>query len=90
VSYITYIIQAPLWHSFAAAINGLSGHSLMTTKMAGWQFLLFLLILLGASFLVSSYIERPARAWILRVSNKPGRKVVLAPKSSARLGESAT
>lgn len=64
VSYITYIIEAPLWHYFTVTTNGLAGYPLMRQQVSVWQFLLFLPFLLWASFIISRYLERPARTWI--------------------------
>lgn len=66
VSYVTYIIQAPVWHLVTVATERLVGYNLISRQVATWQFPVFLPILLGASFFVSRYVERPARTWIMR------------------------
>ncbi len=68
ISYVIYIIQSPIWHFFIAVTNKLAGHSSISSQVAAWQFMVFLPILIMVSFLVSRYIEGPARAWIMQAS----------------------
>jgi peptidoglycan/LPS O-acetylase OafA/YrhL len=75
VSYVIYIIQSPVWHFFTAATNKLAGHSSLSGKVAAWQFVVFLPILIIASFLVSRYVEGPARTWIMQGWVKSGRPI---------------
>jgi peptidoglycan/LPS O-acetylase OafA/YrhL len=75
VSYVIYIIQSPIWHFFTAATNKLAGHSSLSGQVAAWQFVVFLPILIIASFLVSRYVEGPARTWIMQGWVRSGRPV---------------
>jgi peptidoglycan/LPS O-acetylase OafA/YrhL len=71
VSYITYIMQAPLWHYFHFATNGLAHRSPTAKEASAWQFWSFLPFLILASFALSVFVERPVRAWILSGRRKP-------------------
>ena len=82
VSYVIYIIQSPIWHFFIAATNKLAGHSSISGQVAAWQFIVFLPILITASFLVSRYIEGPARTWIMQGWARSGRPVNRAREAS--------
>jgi peptidoglycan/LPS O-acetylase OafA/YrhL len=64
VSYVTYIIQAPMWHFVAPLTNRLAGYRLLSQQVSAWQFLVFLPILLWTSFFISRYFEKPTRGWI--------------------------
>ncbi len=73
VSYVIYIIQAPIWHLVSVATNKLAGRSL-SDQVAAWRFIAFLPLLIIVSFLVSRYVEGPARTWITQkwaTSNRP-------------------
>lgn len=84
VSYITYILQSPLWHYFSAFIHKLSGSKLPSEEVSLGQFMLFILFLLSASFLVSEYVEKPARVWILK-NFSAGKKQDMVPEVAASL-----
>jgi peptidoglycan/LPS O-acetylase OafA/YrhL len=71
VSYITYIMQAPLWHYFHFATNGLAHRSPTAKEASAWQFWTFLPFLILASFALSIFVEKPVRAWILSGRRKP-------------------
>jgi peptidoglycan/LPS O-acetylase OafA/YrhL len=64
MSYLVYILQAPLWHMFRAVTDKLRHvHGQGTVK--DWQFLLYLPLLLGFAFAVQRLVEKPAQQWLL-------------------------
>lgn len=75
VSYITYILQVPLWHYVGGVTNHLEYLSAGFRQGTTSQFVLFFSILIGVSFLVSRYVERPARRWLLQRLTGPSREV---------------
>lgn len=78
VSYITYILQSPLWHYFTAVVHGRPvGRS--PQGISPVYFIFFLILLLGVSFGVSSYIEKPLYRWIMgKIKITDARKSSLA------------
>lgn len=64
VSYISYILQAPLWHLFRAVtgMRKLAGSGDSSTE---WQLGVYLVLLLALSFVVRKTIERPAQRLLL-------------------------
>jgi peptidoglycan/LPS O-acetylase OafA/YrhL len=65
-SYITYIVQAPLWHYFVAFVNLMRHQALSDSISTVPLFLLFVLILVGASLCLDAYFDEPVRAWFNR------------------------
>ena len=65
VSYVTYILQAPLWHGFIAITNHFR-HVPVEHSTAYWQLGAYLSLLLAVSFAVRDVIERPAQRWVIR------------------------
>ena len=63
VSYATYILQAPLWHGFAALTNHFR-HVSIAHPTATWQLSSYLVLLLLLSFVVRDAVGRPAQRWI--------------------------
>ena len=64
VSYITYILQSPVWHIFQLAMG--RARSIASGHPTGdWQFGLYLGLLILVSFLVRQAVERPARRLLL-------------------------
>jgi peptidoglycan/LPS O-acetylase OafA/YrhL len=61
VSYITYIIQAPLWHFFQIGSSRLLQRNSWNGSVAGWEFSIYLALLICSSFLVQAFIEEPCR-----------------------------
>jgi peptidoglycan/LPS O-acetylase OafA/YrhL len=74
-SYATYIIHYPLWMWWYRII----AVDLQIELPSFVDFSCYLLIVIGTSILVYTYIERPARRWLLlRV-----RKILIAPRIRA-------
>jgi peptidoglycan/LPS O-acetylase OafA/YrhL len=86
VSYITYIVQAPLWHFYFVLSDALAGYSPAAKQVAAWQFLLFVPILIGASFVISRYVEKPAQRLLVQFRT-PARR---APGVQEAVPEFAT
>ena len=63
-SYVVYILQAPLWHIFERMSDHLS-HADGTGRVANWQFLLYVPLLIGVSLAVQRVVERPAQQWLM-------------------------
>ena len=61
VSYITYIIQAPLWHFYKVGSGKLLHRSPWSVSVPGWQFAVYLILLVSSSFFVEAFIEEPCR-----------------------------
>jgi peptidoglycan/LPS O-acetylase OafA/YrhL len=70
VSYIMYIMQAPLWHYFAFGTNWITGRNQLSPQVSIWQFALFLPMLLWLSFMFSRHVDRGIRRWILQESDQ--------------------
>ncbi len=64
MSYLVYILQAPLWHMFRAVTDKLR-HVQGQSTVKDWQFLLYLPLLLGFAFAVQRLVEKPAQQWLL-------------------------
>jgi peptidoglycan/LPS O-acetylase OafA/YrhL len=75
VSYITYILQSPLWHYVGRISSRLAYRNASFRQGTTPQFVLFFSILIGASFLVSRYVEKPARRWLVEKFTGPRREV---------------
>lgn len=67
-SYVVYIMQDPLWHIFRAATDRL-WHATVQPIVQDWQFLLYLVYLMGIALLVQRLVERPAQRYLLRQGN---------------------
>jgi peptidoglycan/LPS O-acetylase OafA/YrhL len=68
-SYITYIVQAPLWHYFLACSNFLGHRPLSQSSATMTQFLLFGLLLVLASLVLDAFVDEPVRTWLRRSGN---------------------
>jgi peptidoglycan/LPS O-acetylase OafA/YrhL len=90
VSYVIYIIQSPIWHFFTAATNKLAGHGSISGPVAAWQFIVFLPFLIMVSFLVSRYLEGPARRWIVQAWAGCGRPINRVPSADETYVEGVT
>ncbi|HEX4486937.1 MAG TPA: acyltransferase [Terriglobales bacterium] len=66
VSYVFYIIQAPMWHLWQHFVSFLAHIKVTERGYPAWQFWSFLPVLLLSSFAVERYVEAPARRWLLR------------------------
>jgi peptidoglycan/LPS O-acetylase OafA/YrhL len=72
-SYITYIMQAPLWHYFQVASNLIARRPLTENSNGVVHFLVFLAILLTSSLLLDRFVDEPIRELL---SRKPRQAVV--------------
>jgi peptidoglycan/LPS O-acetylase OafA/YrhL len=70
VSYITYILQAPVWHISRLALVR-SGYATAGSSTAPWQLGAYLALLLAVSFLVRQTIEQPAQRLLLTRGRLP-------------------
>jgi peptidoglycan/LPS O-acetylase OafA/YrhL len=70
VSYVTYIIQAPLWHFFRVGSNSLLHRGAASTNVTTWQFAVYLALLVCASFFVESFVEEPCRRRLVLLSSR--------------------
>jgi peptidoglycan/LPS O-acetylase OafA/YrhL len=70
VSYITYILQAPVWHILRVAI-GRTRSATAGSPTADWQLGLYLAVLLALSFVVQQTVERPAQRLLLAHNRLP-------------------
>jgi peptidoglycan/LPS O-acetylase OafA/YrhL len=77
-SYITYIIQAPLWHYFLAFCNLLTRRTLSDSTATMAQFLIFGVVLVGVSLCLDLFVDEPVRNWFNR-RRKPFANVVIRP-----------
>jgi peptidoglycan/LPS O-acetylase OafA/YrhL len=75
VSYITYILQVPLWHYVSRVTNQLTYLSAGFKQGTTSQFVLFFAVLICVSFVISRYVEKPARKWLLHKLTGPSREV---------------
>lgn len=65
-SYITYIVQAPLWHYFLAFVNFLKHRPLAEEHATLPVFLSFVAVLIGASLFLDAFVDEPVRSWFNR------------------------
>jgi peptidoglycan/LPS O-acetylase OafA/YrhL len=70
-SYITYIVQSPLWHYFHAAVNGVRHRPLSDASTGMAEFLLFVVFLLLASLFLDTCVDEPIRRRLNRWGKKP-------------------
>jgi peptidoglycan/LPS O-acetylase OafA/YrhL len=63
-SYITYILQSPVWHIYRLITDRMR-HASEGQFVANWQFFVFAAVLLAVSFIVQATVERPAQRWLL-------------------------
>ncbi len=75
LSYLVYILQAPLWHMFRAVSDKLR-HVSNANTVRDWQFLLYLPLLLVAALVVQRLVEKPGQRWLLN------RKGIVAAKTA--------
>jgi peptidoglycan/LPS O-acetylase OafA/YrhL len=87
VSYVIYIIQAPLWHYLAAATNKIARQSVTSEHVAAWQFVVFLPILLFTSYLISRYLETPIRTWMVQTWGQADGQVTYASEGTGKLAK---
>jgi peptidoglycan/LPS O-acetylase OafA/YrhL len=59
ISYIMYIVQAPVWHFFRMGRGLLSGHLEPAGLLSKTSFLVYLGVLIGISFAAERWIEIP-------------------------------
>jgi peptidoglycan/LPS O-acetylase OafA/YrhL len=60
-SYITYIVQAPLWHYFHAVFNRAQHRALTDSRTTLTEFLAFVVFLLLASLFLDAFVDEPIR-----------------------------
>ena len=73
LSYLVYILPAPLWHMFRTITDKLRHvHGQSTVK--DWQFLLYLPLLLAFAFSVQRLVEKPAQHWLLNWRRQPAAR----------------
>jgi peptidoglycan/LPS O-acetylase OafA/YrhL len=70
VSYITYILQAPVWHILQLAM-GRTRSATAGSPTADWELGVYLAVLLALSFVVQQTVERPAQRLLLAHSRLP-------------------
>lgn len=75
-SYITYIIQSPLWHYFHAAVNRAQNRPLSDSRTNMAEFFAFVVFLLLTSLLLDTFVDEPIR----RRLNHLGKKSRLRPR----------
>jgi peptidoglycan/LPS O-acetylase OafA/YrhL len=63
VSYVVYILQAPLWHYWQPLTNSLRVAWPQSGGVPLWQFLAFVPFLILTSFAVQRFVELPLRSW---------------------------
>jgi peptidoglycan/LPS O-acetylase OafA/YrhL len=70
VSYITYILQAPVWHISRVAMSP-AWSATAGGPIADWQLGVYLALLLALSFVVQRTVERPAQRLLLAYNTLP-------------------
>ena len=65
-SYITYIVQAPLWHYFQLSLNLINRRPLDVTTSSVRMFVLFVVMLLIASVWLDKFVDERIRGLISR------------------------
>ncbi len=70
VSYITYILQAPVWHILRLAMSR-TRSATSGDATADWQLGVYLALLLALSFVVQWTVERPAQRLLLAHNRLP-------------------
>ena len=75
-SYITYIVQAPLWHYFMAFSNLFTRHPLSDSRATMAQFLVFAVVLVGISLCLDLFVDEPVRNWFNRKRKPYGSPAV--------------
>jgi peptidoglycan/LPS O-acetylase OafA/YrhL len=73
-SYALYVLQSPVWNTFQIVTSKL-GHVAVRSDINGWQFSLFLLLLVGVAVLVHTFVERFAQKWLLEWRSSTELKV---------------
>ncbi|HTA79178.1 MAG TPA: acyltransferase [Terracidiphilus sp.] len=66
-SYITYIVQAPLWHYFHAAVNRAQHRELADSRTSLPEFLAFVVFLLLCSVFLDVVVDEPIRKRLNRL-----------------------
>ena len=61
-SYITYIMQSPLWHYYQVVLNLVKGRPLSEGNTGLGQFLIFVPMLLVVSVALERFVDEPVRA----------------------------
>jgi peptidoglycan/LPS O-acetylase OafA/YrhL len=64
VSYVVYILQAPLWHYWQETTIYARRMPVQTNSVALWQFAAFVPFLVLVSLAVQRFVETPARSWL--------------------------
>ena len=67
VSYLIYILQAPIWHFYLVGVNRLFPVPLPGNEVFFWQFAAFLPVLVGCAFLIRRTVEVPGHRWLKRI-----------------------
>ena len=87
VSYITYILQAPIWHILRFA-TGRTRSAAAGSLTADWHLGLYLALLLALSFVVQQTVEQPAQRLLLARIRLP-RKLSSQARLEDRNAEAA-
>lgn len=66
-SYITYIVQAPMWHYFHAAVNKAQHRPLADTRTSQPEFFAFVVFLLLCSLFLDAAVDEPIRKWLNKI-----------------------
>jgi peptidoglycan/LPS O-acetylase OafA/YrhL len=69
-SYVTYIIQSPMWRYWQVFTNYLRHAPPQTSGLTAWQFCAFVPFLIVASLAVQNFVEIPLRGWIKEKSTR--------------------
>ena len=80
-SYITYIVQAPLWHYFLAFANMIKHRPLAEEHSSMPVFLSFVAVLVAASLLLDAFVDEPVRAWFNR-KRKSGAAISVSAQAN--------
>ncbi len=75
-SYITYIVQAPLWHYFHAAVNRVQHRPLADRRTGMAEFVAFVVFLLFCSLFLDRAVDEPLRRRLQKLSRKSRPKPV--------------
>lgn len=81
VSYITYIIQAPIWHFFELGLRRILPQVARSTRLARWEFVVYLALLICSSFFIEAFFQEP---WKGKLTVYFGQLAGLRPKRSYR------
>jgi len=64
-SFVTYILQAPIWHILEHGVAVVQHKAVDKHSTSAWLIIVYLIVLIAASFLVQAVVERPIQQWLL-------------------------